>query len=181
MNNINSPGTYQQMYDTAVIQHLEVVQLTANAITSNKERYESVGGGVIPWQFIGVIHYREASLSFKTHLHNGDSLLRRTINVPKGRPLDGEPPFTWEHSAKDALGMKNLYLVTDWSISEILALLEQYNGLGYARYYPEVHSPYLWSYTSYYQSGKYDRDGHFNSDLVDKQIGCVPLLKVMGV
>jgi len=39
--------------------------------------------------------------SFKLHLHNGDPLTARTVNVPKGRPKTGQPPFAWGISAKD--------------------------------------------------------------------------------
>ena len=85
----------------------------------------------------------ESSLNFKRHLHNGDPLTARTVHVPSGRPRQGDPPFTWEQSAADALTLRNLGPRTDWSLSGTLYALEGYNGWGYRRYHPEVFSPYL--------------------------------------
>jgi lysozyme family protein len=66
-------------------------------MVNNKMRYEAVANKLnVPWYFIAIIHCMEGSLSFNKHLHNGDSLTQRTINVPTGRPLTGEPPFEWE-------------------------------------------------------------------------------------
>ena len=56
-------------------------------------------------------------------------------------------------------------------------MLEQYNGLGYAaRGRP---SPYVWSGTDQYRSGKYVRDGVYDPNVVDSQPGCAGLLKAM--
>ena len=56
-------------------------------------------------------------------------------------------------------------------------MLEEYNGLGYAsRGKP---SPYIWSGTDQYQAGKYVRDGVYDPDAVDSQLGCAGLLKAM--
>lgn len=75
----------------------------------NRARYESVGNPMgIPWHFIAAIHNLESSRSFLTHLHNGDPLTGRTFHRPPGRPASGNPPFTWEFSAADALRLKSL-------------------------------------------------------------------------
>ncbi|MEO1207489.1 MAG: hypothetical protein AAFV45_14275 [Pseudomonadota bacterium] len=52
-----------------------------------------------PWYFVAIIHAMEASFSFRSHLHNGDSLRRRTVHVPRGRPDVWNPPNDWETSA----------------------------------------------------------------------------------
>jgi lysozyme family protein len=41
----------------------------------------------IPWGFVAVIHNMEASLDFTKHLHNGDPLTSKTVQVPVARPL----------------------------------------------------------------------------------------------
>jgi hypothetical protein len=65
----------------------------------------------------------------------------------------------------------------DWSIGGTLTMLEQYNGLGYAsRGRP---SPYIWSGTDQYVSGKYVRDGVYDPSAVDQQLGCAGLLMAM--
>ncbi len=56
-------------------------------------------------------------------------------------------------------------------------MLEQYNGLGYAN--RGIPSPYIWSGTDQYKSGKYVRDGVFDPNAVDTQLGCAGLLLAM--
>ena len=69
-----------------------------------KPRYDQVANATgVPWYVIGIIHEMEGGLNFTTHLHNGDPLTRRTVQVPAGRPPTGMPPFQWEESAIDAL------------------------------------------------------------------------------
>jgi hypothetical protein len=56
-------------------------------------------------------------------------------------------------------------------------MLEQYNGLGYAgRGLP---SPYVWSGTDQYHTGKYIHDGVFDPNEVDQQLGCAGILMAM--
>ena len=56
-------------------------------------------------------------------------------------------------------------------------MLEEYNGLGYAS--RGVPSPYVWSGTDQYRSGKYVRDGVYDPNAVDSQLGCAGLLMAM--
>lgn len=56
-------------------------------------------------------------------------------------------------------------------------MLEQYNGLGYAS--RGRASPYIWSGTDQYVSGKYVRDGVYDPSAVDQQLGCAGLLMAM--
>ena len=174
-------STYLAMWNSAMVKNPEAVKNYSNKILVNRPRYEKVvEGTIIPWQLIGVCHYRESSLSFTCHPHNGDPLSGRTTHVPAGRPKIGNPPFTWEESAKDAfITLKGWDKIELWPIETILLKLEEFNGLGYKKFHPGVKSPYLWSYTQFYQRGKYASDGHFDPDLVDKQIGCVALLKLI--
>lgn len=181
---------YENLWATMEIKALNKALPIVNKITTNKERYESIAKKVnLPWYMIAAIHSLEGSLDFTTHLHNGDSLKARTKNVPKNRPVSGNPPFTWEESALDALRDKINY----WSryyeqdlkecrsenVINILFLLETYNGLGYLNYYPNVNSPYLWSGTNHYTKGKYASDGKYDPELVSSQIGCAVLIKLI--
>ena len=151
-------------------------------IMTNQSRYESVGLPLgIPWYFIGVIHMMESSCNFKTHLHNGDSLRTRTVHVPTGRPATGMPPFTWEDSAKDALVYEGFAGSQLWSLSMILYRFEKYNGWGYRNAKINIPSPYLWSMSNHYTSGKFleEKDangryrGVFHPEAVSKQCGAV--------
>ena len=173
---------YQDLWDTTVINSDAIPEIKSvrAKIQSNQQRYKSVAtslGSNIPWWMIAVIHYREADLDFTGNLANGDPLTHRTVNEPKGRPLAGNPPFTWEFAAVDALQERNLQHITSWDIVTILSELEKYNGTGYIKNHPNVLTPYLWSKTNHYTKGKYSSDGHFDPNLVDAQIGCVPLIR----
>ena len=84
----------------------------ARKIAKGKNIYVKISnelGGNIPWQFIGVIHNLESGCNFNKHLHNGDSLSRRTVRVPANRPPTHYGPFTFIESAIDALKMKGFH------------------------------------------------------------------------
>lgn len=155
----------------------------ARSIIASKDRYTRVAkafeakyGARVPWQFVGVVHHLEGSGDFGTHLHNGDSLEARTVNVPRGRPVDGEPPFTWEESALDALSQRSFKNIVDWSLPRVAYELEGYNGFGYRNNHTGVNSPYLWSGTNHYTKGKYIRDGVFSPSAVSEQCGAMAIL-----
>lgn len=141
-----------------------------------KTRYQAVAAKTgVPWFFIAVAHEREASQNWNTQLGQGDPLDRVSVHVPKGRG-----PFrTWEDGAFDALVNCAPFAARnkDWSVGGTLTMLEQYNGLGYAaRGKP---SPYIWSGTDQYGSGKYVADGVYDPNAVDQQLGCAGLIKAM--
>ncbi|NRA62950.1 MAG: peptidoglycan-binding protein [Pseudobacteriovorax sp.] len=167
-----------------------IVKNVANTIYKNKNRYQKIQKHTdIPWFVIGAIHSLESSSSFKKHLHNGDSLSKRTVRVPRGRPKD--PPnngtrYTFEESAIDALNLKRGILrelggKLD-SIEKILHYCQAYNGFGYEtgagrRTTPPKRSPYLWSMTNQYQKGKYVSDGRFDENAVSQQVGVAASIK----
>ncbi|MEN0047398.1 MAG: hypothetical protein AAF806_10100 [Bacteroidota bacterium] len=159
---------------------LAIIENHVDQILANKQKYESVTEELsIPWFFVGLIHTLESNRDFNTHLHNGDPLTKRTRQVPKGRPKSGSPPFTWEESALDALKYKKFHRETDWSLTKILYNLEKYNGWGYRLHHPHVKSPYLWSYSNHYRSGKYIADGTFSEDAVSRQSGAAVIMRRM--
>ena len=171
---------YIQLFQSCQTQPLKRVAslATAGAILLRKSRYLEVSRQTsVPWFFIGVIHQMEASGNFKTHLHNGDFLTSRTVHVPKGRPVSGKPPFTWEESAVDALRYMGLNSWHDWGVPGCLYQLEKYNGMGYRK--RGLRSPYLWGGSLHEQLGKFTSDGSFNKDARTKQIGAATLLHVM--
>jgi lysozyme family protein len=173
---------YQNLFDTCQInidKQNEVTSLAASLV-QHRSRYEAVGTPLsIPWFFIGVIHNMESSQRFDRHLHNGDPLTARTVHVPAGRPAQGNPPFTWEASATDALRLEGLDRVTDWRLPALLYQIEKYNGFGYRLRHPDVLSPYLWSGSQHYTSGKFVADGTFDPDAVSKQSGAAVILRRM--
>lgn len=148
----------------------------AKRLVAQKARYLEVEKATgVPWFIIAVIHEREASQRFTTQLGQGDPLDHVSTHVPKGRG-----PFTsWEQGAYDALVRCAPFASRwkDWSPGGALTLLEQYNGLGYAA--KGRPSPYVWSGTNQYVSGKYVADGVYDPTAIDKQPGCAGLILAM--
>jgi lysozyme family protein len=145
---------------------------------SRIDRYEEAQRATsVPWYVIGLLHGMECSFDFSLHLHNGDPLRQRTVNVPKGRPVKGDPPFQWLESAIDALQYDHLTTWTDWSVAGICYKLEAYNGWGYRQHH--INSPYLWSFSNLYERGKFTSDGHWDENAVSKQVGAIVALKMM--
>ena len=141
-------------------------------------RYEAVAKKAgVPWWFIGVVHALEASFNFYGHLHNGDPLSARTVQVPKNRPPVWNPPTDWESSALDSLVYKHFTGLADWSLAATLYRCETYNGFGY--YARNMASPYLWSFSNHYTKGKFVQDHKFDPDAVSKQCGAAVLIRAL--
>lgn len=145
--------------------------------TYAKHRYQAVSAVTgVPWYFIAVAHERESSQNWLGSLAQGDPWNKKSTHVPANRG-----PFrSWEEAAIDALVNCAPHAANnkDWTIGGLLTMLEQYNGLGYAGH--GVPSPYIWSGTTAYVSGKYIRDHVYDPRAVDKQLGCAGLLLVMA-
>ena len=148
----------------------------AKSLVVAKPRYQTVESKTdVPWFVIAVIHQRESDQNWFASVAQGDPWNRVSVHVPAGRG-----PFkSWEDAAIDALANCAPYIARnkDWSIGGTLTQLEEYNGLGYAS--RGVPSPYLWSGTDQYRSGKYVRDGVYDPSAIDSQLGCAGLLLAM--
>jgi len=148
----------------------------AKSLVAAKARYQAVEAKTgVPWFIIAVIHERESSQDWSRSLAQGDPWNKVSIHLPKGRG-----PFkSWEEAAIDALVNCSPYAARwkDWTAGGTLCLLEQYNGLGY--FSKGIPSPYIWSGTDQYVAGKYVRDGVFDPDVIDKQLGCAGLIRTM--
>lgn len=159
------------------------VRAATKRILKNRKRYEKVEALIgIPWWFIAALHERESTCNFRKHLHNGDPLNRPTVNAPAGRgPFD-----SWEESAVDAIRIKNFHRRTRWTIADCMRRAEYlWNGDGYGKNATKgrpIHSPFLVAATTdaLYGGGKYDRDGHYNPGLRDKQVGCAAIWRDMA-
>ena len=158
------------------------VDYGAAKVLSGRARYEAVSEKTgVPWFMIGLMHLMESGCDFSKHLHNGDPLTKRTVNVPKGRPKT-KGPWTWEESAVDAIVYDKLDKVSDWSLPRVAYCMESFNGWGYRKYHPEVANPYLWSGCTHYARGKYVEDPpgsktRWVADLESKQVGSMPVLR----
>lgn len=171
---------YQQLFDSCQIlpERQSLLNQMTQQLRTGEARYRGVSDPLgIPWYVVAVLHAMEGGSDFKRHLHNGDPLTARTVQVPAGRPKLGAPPFTWEQSANDALRLDKYDSWTDWSVPGILYKWEGYNGWGYRSYHPECKTPYLWSMSNHYSRGKYVADGTWSPTAVSKQVGAAALLR----
>ena len=179
---------HEILWNTAEVKGSQVFRIdkTISTYIENKSKYveiEKLRTGGVPAAIIFTLHGRESTWSFKKHLHEGSLLTGRTKWVPKGRPK--APPsngsvYTFIESAEDALyKLKDLESVNWKDLNTALYTIEEYNGLGYLKYRP-IHSPYLWSGTNHYTSGKYVADGKYSSTATDRQLGTCSILKRMS-
>jgi lysozyme family protein len=171
-------GEYRAQFDACVAEadkeHL--IQAQLQRIRPGEMRYRALGQQLsIPWFFIAIVHSLECGCDFKRHLHNGDLLSARTVHVPAGRPLTGQPPFSWETSAEDALRMKGYVGQSDWSLAAMLFRWEAYNGFGYRL--RGLATPYLWSFSNIYTGGLFVADHVFEANARSRQCGAAVLLK----
>lgn len=142
----------------------------------HKARYEQVAAKVdLPAPLIAALHWRESSGDFTRYLHQGDRLGRPAVNVPKNIPVFHE----WEPAAIHALNMKGSIakqLALDGQTKDLAAIAtyaEMYNGLGY--HYKGKASPYVYAGTNKYTKGKYVKDGVYNANVKDQQVGVMAM------
>lgn len=153
-------------------------QKIADHIKANKAIYQEIEKETsVPWWFIGMVHYREADFNMNANIANGQRFDRKTTIVPKGRG-----PFkSFKEAAYDALVNCAPHAASnrDWSAAGALTKFEEYNGLGYAG--KGIPSPYVWSGTDQYKSGKYVADHVFDPNVIDVQMGGAGILKFLGI
>lgn len=148
------------------------VERLTNIILKEKETYlraQALTG--CPWFVIAAIHNLEGGVSFNKQLLNGEDWRKVTTLVPKGRG----PWKSWEESAVE--GLRNLRNTMGLTIPALLEKCERHNGLGYYRMGRT--SPYLWSMTNHYSTGKYVADGKFDPSAISRQVGAAALILML--
>ena len=172
---------YQFCWNACVIrpERRADVQFAADRLRRGEARYREVSKKTgVPWQLIGLMHGLECGYDFNKHLHNGDSLGAATVRVPAGRPPAWKAGSPWEDSAVDAVKLKKLDQVKDWTLPRVLYALEAFNGFGYRG--QGIRSPYLWSFSNLYDRGKYIADHKFDPKVESKQVGSAVVLKLLS-
>ena len=171
---------YQNLFAKMAVERTTDSNRAAQHIINHKGKYRDVEKATgVPWFFTGPVHYRESTGDFEGVLHNGEKIIgtgRKTRLVPAGRgPFD-----SWESAAIDAVEYMKLDKVSEWDLARTLYEFERYNGFGYIK--QGVNSPYVWAGTSLQQPGKYVRDGVFDKNHIDAQLGCAAMLSsLMGM
>lgn len=147
-------------------------------VRKGRSQYEAVAAASgVPWWFIAIVHGMEASFSFNGHLHNGDPLVARTVQDPKGRPRIWNPPSDWNSSALDALEIEGFLHQADWGLARVLYRFEGFNGYGYHAL--GINSPYLWSFSDRWTKGKFVADHKFDPNATSKQCGAAVMLRAL--
>ncbi len=177
-----TPNDYLDLFDSAKLTEdrakLKELDFVCRVIVTNDMIYKTVERFTcIPWFLIAALHSRESGQNFTKHLHNGDPLAARTVHVPQGRPVYGQPPYTWIESAVDALD--GAWTPPIWNLAGALEFLERYNGFGYQKH--GIHSPYLWDYTDKYSKGLFVADGKFDPEKIERRPGCVAIVKTLAI
>lgn len=174
---------YNRLWQDMQITRAGPVDSAARRLLGFKPRYAPVSAQTgVPIVVLATIHNRESDADFKTNLGQGDPLTAPSIHVPKGRPPLGAPPndrfpVTWEYAAQDALQIDQLDAVPGWSIARALYEQELYNGFGPRNH--GVNTGYLWAGTNQYNKGKYIKDGVWDPDRADQQLGTAAIMHRM--
>ena len=174
--------SYVDLFNSCAIpeQHTTDVNWCVGKLSDsdNREQYNRVAEEVCaPWYFVGIVHAMEASFDFRTHLHNGDPLKARTVQVPSGRPPVWNPPNDWVSSAVDAMTFDHFADQQDWSLARTLYNWEGYNG--WRSRAMGINTPYLWSFSNHYSKGKVVADNVWDANAVSKQCGAAVMLKAL--
>jgi lysozyme family protein len=153
------------------------VKAKVDKIFLSQQRYINIANkfaNPIKWYHISFLHEMECTQNFNCYLGNGQPINKKTTIVPIGRG----PFSTFELGAIDAIKLNGLDQIQDWSIGNTLYILEGFNGYGYSRY-KGINSPYLFSGSNQYISGKYVSDGArgYDPNAVSQQIGIALLMK----
>ncbi|MCE7796381.1 hypothetical protein LWE61_07375 [Sphingobium sufflavum] len=178
----NVRGQYEALFASCTVNPARAGEVAwyRTMLLRGRPRYEEAAAkSGVPWWFIAIIHGMEASFNFQGHLHNGDPLARRTVQVPRGRPPVWNPPSDWISSALDALQIEGFAGIRDWGVARALYSWEAYNGWGYRRAGVGIPSPYLWSFSNHHKKGKFVADGHYDPNAISKQCGTAMMLKAL--
>lgn len=173
---------YQRLWAKMQVTKVQSATAQAKQVIAAKSRYQRVEKTTgVPWFAIGCLHMRESNGNFNTWLHNGDPMRRngvpvRTVHVPPNRPPN--PDVSWEEGAYDALvNVEHLDQIKDWGPEHVAYAAEKFNGWGYRNPTRNIPSPYLWGGTSVQKRGKFVRDGVYDANAWDPQIGAMAVLK----
>lgn len=170
-------------------------QKFAKRAVSHKADYEAISetiknqtGKHVPWWFIPLVHERECVRgvdNWNCNIAQGDPFNQKSKHVPYNGPF-----HSFREAAIDALVHQAPKAAdnTNWSGGGTMTIGEAYNGKKYANVGKP--SPYVWSGTDQYVSGKvlvdhgpieytYPSGSNKGKPVVDTQLGIAISLKAM--
>lgn len=135
--------------------------------------YEQSGA---PIAVLMALNERESSGSLHAYLGNGQRLTMRTTIVPKGRGPFPDNIEGFIRGALDALHLDGLDQIAKtlegWSMPRACYEHTTFNGWGYG-----ILSPYVFGGTTVQRRGKYVRDGVYDPNVMDPQLGTLAIME----
>jgi lysozyme family protein len=171
------------------------MQMFKNNYAKNQATYQQVSDNLkakgydISPQQIAAIHWREGSGSMKKTIANGrplDSYIRKDGLYEEGstgnsytRTNDWATNATevMEHKLLEKFGSGAKGKSFSQDNAAFYDFAERYNGLGYRK--KGVPSPYVWAGTDQYTGGKYVKDGVYDPNYVDQQLGVAAMVNAL--
>lgn len=158
-----------------------VAEATAKRLLASRSRFETIQNlTTVPALVTAAILERECDGNFKCAMCNGEEIIgtgHRTTLVPRNRG----PYATFEEGAEDALHLDGLDAVAKrerWTQEVACYYWEAYNGFGVRAH--GRHTGYVWAGTNIYNGGKYVRDGVWDPNAWDTQLGTVAIMMAMA-
>jgi lysozyme family protein len=135
--------------------------------------YEQTG---VPVAVLMALAEREMSGSLHCYFGNGQRLTMRTTIVPKGRGPFQDNIEGFIRGALDALHLDGLDQIAKtsegWSMPRACYEHTTFNGWGYG-----ILSPYVFGGTTVQRRGKYVRDGVYDPNVMDPQLGTLAIME----
>lgn len=179
------PRSLREDYDTrwrAMIvlpDRMAAADAIARRMASREARYRAVTDPMgAPWYWLAAVHELEHSGRFTTSM-----IVTDPIDVPPGEPIPDSniSDAQWDDTARDLLRSRGLSSLrsstswTDWSLAGLAYQWERFSGFGYRSH--DVPTPYLWSFSNQYTTGKFIRAGVFSPTTTSQQAGALVLLR----
>lgn len=153
-----------------------LVDSTASRLIGFKAHYEPVSAvNGVPVIFMAASFEREASSNFNLNPAQGWPLHSISKDVPHNGPFPN-----WPAAALAAYRLNGLDKVGagNWTWELLCYYGELFNGFG-PRDVHHMHTSYLWGGTNIQTPGKYIRDHVFDPNVMDTQLGIVPIARRM--
>lgn len=165
---------YEKLLSTMRVLRPVEVNAAANRLiqTPNMMCYKEVADATgVPAALIAALDWRESSADPSRALGQGDRWDRVSVNEPRGLgPFKSRVDAAIFYVRRERLNDNS----APWSWPYVCWKAEAWNGFGPRNH--SIHTGYLWGGTNHYRRGKYVRDGVWDPNHVDRQLGVIPVM-----
>lgn len=157
-----------------------MLSVTCARLLHDKAVYQRISEQTgVPVAVLMALAEREMSGSLHCYFGNGQRLTMRTTIVPKNRGPFPDNIEGFIRGALDALHLDGLDQIAKtsegWSMPRFGYESELWNGFGYRGH--GIPTPYLVGGMSVQKCGKYTFDGHYDSHVMDPQLGTLAIVE----